>query len=175
MTSSPLNVVYYAHGMGTGPWGIKIKRLARIALSRGFAVESPDYRGIEDPEHRVAKLLALEPAAHDKLVLVGSSMGGYVAAAASQTLNPHGLFLMAPAVLIPGFGRQDIAPRADILSAVHGWNDDVIPPENAMRFCRSHGIDLHLLHCGHALIEALPTVEALFTHFLDRVVQQTDR
>jgi alpha/beta superfamily hydrolase len=157
--------------MGSGPWGIKITRLAPIALARGFAVESPDYQGIEDPDARVAQLLSLKPGAQDKLVLVGSSMGGYVAATASETLNPHGLFLMAPAVLMAGFGRQDIVPRAVIKAAVHGWDDDVIPPENALRFCRSHGIALHLLSCGHGLLEALPTVDALFAHFLDQVIQ----
>jgi alpha/beta superfamily hydrolase len=168
---TPLNVVYFSHGKESGPWGIKIKRLARIALSRGFAVESPDYQGLDDPDARVAKLLSLEPAAIDKLVLAGSSMGGYVAAAASEKLSVQGLFLMAPAVLLAGFGRQDIAPRAAVKTAVHGWGDDVIPPEQAVRFCRDHHIGLHLLNCGHALIEALPTVEALFAHFLDQVVQ----
>jgi len=175
MASPPLNVVYFAHGRESGPWGIKIKRLARIALSRGFAVESPDYRGIDDPQARVERLLALKPAALDKLVLAGSSMGGYVAAAASQTLDPGGLFLMAPAVLLPGFGRQDIRPRAGVMMAIHGWNDDVIPPENALRFCRAHNIPLHLLTCGHALIEALTMVDALFALFLDEVVRSAQR
>jgi len=158
--------------MGSGPWGIKITRLAPIARARGFAVESPDYQGIDDPQARVAKLLGLKPAARNNLVLVGSSMGGYVAAAASQALHPQGLFLMAPAVRMAGFGRQDITACAGIKTAVHGWNDEVIPPEKAIGFCRDNAIALHLLNCGHGLLEALPELEALFAHFLDRVLEK---
>jgi hypothetical protein len=44
----------------------------------GAQVLSIDYAGIDDPEQRVAKLLAYEISAHSQLILVGSSMGGYV-------------------------------------------------------------------------------------------------
>lgn len=170
----PLNTVYFAHGMESGPWGTKIRRLGRIAQSCGFHVESPDYRGMDDPDQRVDKLLNLHPAALDHLVLVGSSMGGYVAAAASGILKPRGLFLMAPAVYIEGFGRQDLVPDADIRVAVHGWNDDVVPVENVLRFSRAHGIELHLLACGHTLRSRLSAVEALFAEFLRQVTALDD-
>lgn len=164
-----LNVVYFAHGMESGPWGRKIKRLGRLARCRGFHIESPDFRGMTNPDDRVDKLLALRPAAMDRLVLAGSSMGGYVAAAAAERLDPDGLFLMAPAVLIDGFGERPPAPRAKIRVAVHGWHDDVVPYENAVRFCREHRFQLHLLDCGHTLASALESVETLFAAFLDRV------
>jgi len=167
-----LNVVYFAHGMESGPWGTKIKRLGRIAQSRGFHIESPDYQGMMDPDERVEKLLGLSPSARDNLVLVGSSMGGYVAAAASERLKPNGLFLMAPAVHIDGFGKRPPVPRAKIRVAVHGWHDDVVPVENALKFCREHRIQLHLLDCGHTLVSLLPGVETLFESFLDQVTAQ---
>ena len=103
----------------SGPWGTKIKRLGRIAQSHGFHIESPDYRGVADPDQRVAQLLNLKPAARDHLVLVGSSMGGYVAAAASEALRPQGLFLMAPAVYMAGFGKTHPEPCAAVRAAVH--------------------------------------------------------
>ena len=40
------------------------------------------------------------------LVLVGSSMGGYVAARACQRLRPQALFLMAPALYFPGWDEE---------------------------------------------------------------------
>ncbi len=166
----PLNVVYFAHGLESGPWGTKIRRLARIAQSHGFHVESPDYQGMDDPDQRVKKLLALEPAARENLILVGSSMGGYVAAAASEVRHPKGIFLMAPAVYIEGFGKMTLIPRAKVKMAVHGWHDPVVPVDNVFRFCREHRIQLHLLDCGHTLISRLPDVETLFEVFLNQVL-----
>jgi hypothetical protein len=165
----PINAVWFSHGKESGPWGTKIRHLARVAASRGCHVESVDYRGIDDPEARTAKLLDLSPSAVDKLVLVGSSMGGYVACAASETLEPDGLFLMAPAVRLPGFGRPGVGAAGGVREAVHGWRDDVVPPEGVFGFCRDHGVDLHLIDCGHALRERLPDVVRLFEAFLDRL------
>jgi len=166
----PLNSVYFAHGMESGPWGTKIKRLGRIARAMGFHVESIDYQGMMDPDRRVEKLLSLKPAALDHLVLVGSSMGGYVAAAASEVLKPQGLFLMAPAVLIEGFGKKPPVPHGGVCTAVHGWHDEIVPVENVLTFSRRHGISLHLLNCGHTLKEVLPLVENLFEDFLNQVI-----
>lgn len=166
------HAVYFAHGKESGPWGIKIQALARIAKDMGFRVESPDYSGLADPEHRVVKLLSLKPSAQGRLVLAGSSMGGYVAAAASETLKPDGLFLMAPAVLLPGFGRADLQPCAQQSLVVHGWQDEVIPTGKVIQFCRQHKIELHLLNDKHSLHNVLPTIEILFRHFLHAVLSE---
>lgn len=91
------NVVYFSHGMESGPFGSKIMALAKVAEKLGFEVESPDYRSTMDADERVKMLLDLNPKANKNLVLVGSSMGGYVATVASKELKPQGLFLMAPA------------------------------------------------------------------------------
>jgi alpha-beta hydrolase superfamily lysophospholipase len=167
-----LNAVYFNHGKESGPWGIKIIRLARLAASRGFQVQSPDYRAMATADERLEHLLGLNPAALDRLVLVGSSMGGYVAAAAAEKLQPRGLFLMAPAVDLPGYATQGIVPRADVAVAVHGWHDEVVPVEKAICFCRRHHMDLHLIAAGHTLRRALPTVETLFEMFLERVLAE---
>src|SRR3989338_7791560 len=90
------DVVYFAHGKGSGPWGTKISRLAQVAKEKGFAVESPDYSRTHDPDERVETLLKLKPLASRHLVLVGSSMGGYVSAVASSQLKVKGIFLLAP-------------------------------------------------------------------------------
>jgi acetyl esterase/lipase len=161
-------LVIFAHGKESGPWGSKIKHLAAIAEKHGAAVLSPDYSDIqEDPDARVARLLSMTLPPHDRLVLVGSSMGGYVSTVASQTLKPAGLFLMAPAVYIPGFGvDQDPAPSADHVCVVFGWNDEIIPVEYGIRFAQKHRASLHVLDGDHRLNSVLPKVGELFEQFL---------
>ncbi len=165
-------LVIFAHGKESGPWGSKIKHLAAIAEQLGAAVLSPDYSDIqEDPDARVARLLSLTLPPHDRLILVGSSMGGYVSAVASQTLKPAGLFMMAPAFYIPGFGmEQDPTPAADHVCVVFGWNDEIIPVEHGIRFARKHRAALHVLDGDHRLNSVLPEVGEIFGRFLQSIV-----
>ncbi len=162
-----IGTVCFSHGKESGPWGSKIKRLAKVAERYDFAVESLDYRGIADPDERVAKLLDWRPAVGGRLVLVGSSMGSYVAAVAASQMSPDGLFLLAPAIAIPGFGQvQDPLPKAGQCAIVHGWRDEVIAPQLIIDYARRHALPLHLLPGDHRLMEVLPAIEDLFKNFL---------
>ena len=162
-----VGTVCFSHGKESGPWGSKIKCLARVAERCGFAVESIDYRGIDDPDERVAKLLEWRPVVAGRLILAGSSMGSYVAAAAARNFSPDGLFLLAPAIAIPGFGRdQDPLPAARHCALIHGWHDEIIPPELIIAYARRHALPLHLLPADHRLLEVLPAIEILFENFL---------
>lgn len=162
--ATPERLVCFAHGKESGPWGIKITRLAEVARDRGFAVMSPDYRGCLDPHERVQTLLRLAPRA-GALVLVGSSMGGYVSAMACAALRPEALFLMAPALYFPGWEEepQGIPRRSTV---IHGWDDDVVPVDRALRFAQAHHSELHLLHSGHTLNDQLPILCRLFDRML---------
>lgn len=164
--------VYFSHGQESGPWGSKISRLAPIAAGLGFAVESVDYRGIDDPDQRVEKLLASGAEDYDPLVLVGSSMGGYVAAVASEALKPAGLFLMAPAFYLAGFGRREPVPHAQLSVVVHAWEDDVVPAENSIRFARQHQAELHLIHGDHGLTWQIDWIEQVFRMFLETILHR---
>lgn len=159
--------VYFAHGKESGPWGRKIAALAAVAERHGLRVESPDYSFTMDPDLRVQHLLDLRPAG-EPLVLVGSSMGGYVSAVASRSLAPAGLFLMAPAVYMAGYDA-DPSPRARLIEVVHGYRDDIVPVGNAIRLASEHRARLHLLDAEHTLVEVLPYLEHLFKLFLDDV------
>ena len=161
-------LVCFAHGKESGPWGTKITRLAEVARARGFEVISPDYSGTHDPHERVRMLLDLAPSAR-QLVLVGSSMGGYVAAHACAVLKPAALFLMAPALYFPGWDDEpkDIPPRSCV---VHGWADDVVPVDRAQRFAQTHQSELHLLHSGHTLNDQLPALSFLLDRMLEGVL-----
>jgi alpha/beta superfamily hydrolase len=162
-------VIYFAHGKESGPWGKKINRLAKIARKKGWQVESPDYSLTYDADERVKMLLKLKPKANKRLVLVGSSMGGYVSTVASSFLKVHGLFLLAPAFFIPRYKVQNPLPKAKFVEIVHGWDDDLIPLENSLGFAETHKSVLHVVPSDHSLTSALPEIEKLFTLFLDKV------
>lgn len=119
-----------------------------------------------DPDARVGRLLSMPLPDHDQLVLVGSSMGGYLSTVASQTLKPAGLFLMAPAFYIPGYKVQNPLSGAASTCIVFGWRDELIPVENAIRFAQAQRAALHLIDGDHRLNEVLPEVGALFERFL---------
>ena len=57
------DLVCFAHGKESGPWGLKITRLADVARQQGFEVMSPDYRQTQNPDERVEMLRALQPRA----------------------------------------------------------------------------------------------------------------
>jgi len=160
--------VYFNHGKESGPWGDKITRLADIARGRGFDAQSLDYRGL-DAEARVAKLLDSDARTARPLVLVGSSLGSYVAAVASASLRPRGLFLLAPAFYLPDFAVQEPVPHADFVTLVHGWNDELIPFENSVRYAKKFKAALHLVESDHRLSSQLPLIASLFEGFLDQI------
>lgn len=167
-------VVYFAHGKESGPWGIKITALAKIARELGLAVESPDYQGLSGPA-RVEKLLALLADEPRQPILVGSSMGGYVAAAVANVRDVAGLFLLAPALYIdrPDYPVTRFSPRTSCNVVIHGWRDEVVPVAAALRFAHEVECDLHLLLSGHDLVDRLADLEQLFSLFLGRIAGAT--
>lgn len=158
-------LVCFAHGKESGPWGRKITHLAEIARRRGWRVESPDYSFTQDPDARVDHLRSLALRDTPPLVLAGSSMGGYVSAVVSSDWHPAGLFLMAPALYMPGY-EADVSPHAGRVAVVHGWRDDIIPVDNALAYARRYRADCHLLDSGHTLNDQVGLLGLLFDAFL---------
>jgi pimeloyl-ACP methyl ester carboxylesterase len=78
IVNSERRAVFFSHGKESGPWGSKISSMAAVAKDLGWHVESIDYQGIDDPRLRVDKLVAAASDWSGRVVLVGSSMGGYV-------------------------------------------------------------------------------------------------
>lgn len=175
-------LVVFSHGKESGPWGSKIKALAAVAEAAGAQVLSINYRegegGLQfnqdaagEPERRVAQLLATPLPPHSQLVLVGSSMGGYVSTIASAVLKPDGLFLLAPAFYLPAYAEQELVPHALQTLLVHGWGDSVVPAAHSVAFACRHRVALHLLDGDHRLNDALSEIEPLFAQFLARVLK----
>jgi pimeloyl-ACP methyl ester carboxylesterase len=168
MTSGTVSVCF-AHGKESGPWGVKIRALSAVAREKGCRVESVDYTDLSDADPRVARLLGIDRSGAGRIVLVGSSMGAYVSVVASGSIRPAGLFLMAPALYMDRYADRDPAPTAGRITVVHGWFDEVVPVEQAIRFARKHGARLFVVPGDHALIDHLPFLERLFGLFLDEV------
>ena len=164
--SQTVNTVVFSHGKESGPWGAKITAMAAVVRDLGYGVESVDYRGMEDPAQRVEKLLTVGRELPGPIALVGSSMGGHVAAAAASRLDAAALFLLAPAFYMPGFEKytpQDVAVPTAI---VHGWHDAIVPVDNSMRWAREHRAALHILDSDHRLEDQIGLICILLRSFL---------
>lgn len=161
-----MQTVVFSHGKDSGPWGKKITAMAAAVREAGCAAESVDYRGLDDPGLRVEKLLEVATALPAPIVLVGSSLGGHVSAAAAARLRPSGLFLLAPAFYMQGYEQytpQDVACPTAI---VHGWHDDIVPVGNSIRWAREHRAALHVLDSDHRLEDRIPAICVLLRDFL---------
>jgi predicted esterase len=161
-------LVHFMHGKESGPGGSKIAALASVALVRHWAVASLDYSHTTDPAVRLEQLLQACAGVRERLILVGSSMGGWVAAEAAQRLGAHGVFLLAPALCIPGYPSQEPMVPAARTEIVHSWDDEVIPCEDAIRFARLRQCTLHLVQGDHRLNARIPLLCELFDAFLAR-------
>lgn len=163
-------VVCFSHGQESGPWGTKIRALAEVARGRGFGVESLDYQGMADPLARVELLVAWCARQAAPPVLVGSSMGGFVALSAATRVQAAGLFLLAPALYVDGYRQilPAVVPACPV-TLVHGFGDDLVPWEDSVRYAAAHRLRLVLLDGDHRLTGNLPEIGALFGVFLDEM------
>lgn len=160
------NTVYIFHGRDSSPQGKKMAALAAVARRNGWKAVVPDFRNISDPDERVSRFLDKFERPAGKVVLAGSSMGGYVAIEASRVVNPEALFLLAPAIYIQGYGQLDPQPVADRITIIHGWDDKLIAPACTVRFADKYKTDLHLLNDGHELYNSIPFIEDRFADLL---------
>ncbi len=160
-------LVIYNHGKDSIPWGEKAYALAEVAKRHGYHFISPDYQASNDPDLRVKQLLAMNLTAYDAIILVGSSMGAYVVTVAAEIIQPKGLFLIAPAFYLLGYQRTEFSPHCQRIEVFHGWQDEVVPPENSWRFCQQHQANLHMLDSDHRLLSVLPVMADAFDRFLD--------
>lgn len=166
-----MTTVVFSHGQESGPWGSKICAMADMVRQLGCKVESIDYQGIADPGERVAKLLAACAVLDDALVLVGSSMGGHVATAAAGPLKAAGLFVLAPAFFMPGYEALTPTPPDLPICIVHGWNDDVVPVDNSIRFAAACRAELHVLDSDHRLTANIDEINYYLKRFIESLTQ----
>lgn len=161
-----MTTVIFSHGQESGPWGTKICAMAERVRGLGCTADSIDYQGIADPGDRVTKLLREVAQISDKLILVGSSMGGHVATAAAEELGAAGLFVLAPAYYMDGY--EELTPDAPSMPIciVHGWHDDIVPVENSFRFARSCAATLHVVDGDHRLTANIDEINDYLEKFI---------
>ena len=170
-----LSDVVFSHGKESGPMGSKIQRLMEEADRFGLKTISVDYRNCATASERVALLndtLKQLNAPPQQVVLVGSSMGGYVSTVVANNLPVAGLFLMAPALWMPAeeYTIQSYQPLTSKVEITHGFNDDVVPCENSIRFAREHeGTVLHLVPDDHRLRASLDFLACQFKRFIEEL------
>lgn len=162
-------LVVFSHGKETGPNGRKISQLREIAEQAGAQTISIDYTQTMQPEERVQILLATELPAYDHLILVGSSMGGYVSTRASEQLKPDGLVLMAPAFGMADYPVPYPIPHASNVAVVHGWQDEVIPVSHVIEWAKQHQIRLQLVSDDHSLHQEVGTVGRFLVEMISKL------
>jgi surfactin synthase thioesterase subunit len=158
--------IVFSHGQESGPWGTKIKIMASLASSLDCHVSSIDYQGIKEPQDRVAKLIKECSDIPEPICLVGSSMGGFVATAAAYDVKAIGLFVLAPAYFIQGFDHSLIKSIDIPMEIVHGWNDNIVPVENSIRYAQSQHAKLHILDGDHGLTDNIQEINNYFEIFI---------
>lgn len=95
-------MILYLHGFASGPGSTKARHFARAFADRGIPIEIPaldegDFAGLTISRQLalIERLLRDAPRPH---LLIGSSMGGYLAALHAERHGVDAMVLMAPAV-----------------------------------------------------------------------------
>lgn len=163
--------IIFSHGKESGPNGKKIQLLSKVASNLGFETDSIDYRGMYDVKERVALLeKTLMDLGEEEVILVGSSMGGYVATVVASKFPVLGLFLMCPALYMEDYDVQTYDVKTKNITIVHGWSDEVIPFNNSIKFGLENSANVLLIEDNHKL-ENSPTILAQqFSFFLKSII-----
>jgi predicted esterase len=164
-----MTTVIFSHGQESGPWGTKIRAMAALVRELGCTADSIDYQGIADPTERVEKCIRECASIEDRLLLVGSSMGGHVATAAAASLGAAGLFVLAPAYYMEGYEDLTPDPPDMPICIVHGWHDDIVPVENSIRFAQPCSATLHIVDGDHRLTANIAEINEYLKQFVQHI------
>lgn len=172
-----------SHGFNSNPNARKIKLLGAVAEQLGWSCEYPDYTAYDTQLQisAVGDVLGRQKyldtcvqharMGDDKpLVLVGSSLGGYISARESLTSCVHGLFLMVPPVYLGHFSALDAAPIPTWV--VHGWRDTIVPAQDVITWARTRLTKLIMLDDDHFLHQHLSLLHAVFADMLGAIASQ---
>ena len=146
-----------------------------MAHHYGFETISVDYTSCKNANERLALLRRIFAQNKTKTkVLVGSSMGGYVATVLATEVAISGLFLLCPALYMPDseYEVQEYAPKSDTIEIIHGWDDEIVPFENSITFARKTGAVLHLIPDNHRLQQSFDFMKSNFEAFLKNIMKQ---
>jgi pimeloyl-ACP methyl ester carboxylesterase len=164
--------VIISHGLESSPNATKATALSEVALQLGWTEQRPDYRDLDaigrlgDVHSRIARLREIARAVDGPLVLAGSSMGAFISAKVSLDVPVLGLFLMAlPVELREGYGMPLEAATVPT-HIVHGWDDELIPAGEVVRWAKPRRDRLVLVDDSHRLAAHVQFCAGEFGRFL---------
>lgn len=168
-------VAIISHGLQSSAAATKATALAEAGEALGWHCIRPDYRDLDQsPAHApmgdvVARIARLEALAREHagapLVLAGSSMGAFISARVSLAVPVRGLYLMAlPARMEGKLVPLDAAPVPTWI--LHGWRDELIPPDDVVRWAKARGDRLLLVDDSHQLAGHVRLAADDFSRFL---------
>ena len=166
--------VIISHGLESSPDASKATALSRVVEAMGWTSERPDYRNYDndpkmgrlgDVEGRIEFLNTLAKKVQGPLILAGSSMGAFISARVSLNIPVVGLFLMAPPIQLEGYDIKFEA--ADLPTCiVHGWDDELIPVAEVVKWVQPRRSQLVLVNDSHRLAEHVEFCAEVFARFV---------
>lgn len=142
-----LALVAHPHPLHGGSLDNKVvTTIANTLFDLGYVAVRPNFRGVGASEGEydhglgeVKDMLAVHDFVRPRypdlpLILAGFSFGAYVQSAASESLHPEHLLLVAPAVSM--FNMGAVPPHTIV---IHGELDDVAPMAEAQAWAQRHG------------------------------------
>ncbi len=166
--------IIISHGLESSPDATKATALSRIVESLGCTSERPDYRDYDndqtltrlgDVSGRITQLHDLAKKVQGPLILAGSSMGAFISARVSLEVPVAGLFLMALPTQLEGF---DIKLEAANIPTciVHGWDDELIPATEVVKWAHKRRDQLVLVNDSHRLADHVDFCAEVFARFV---------
>jgi len=172
--------VLYLHGFASSPKSSKASFFATKFAARGIAVESPDLNEPDFSTLTVTRMLGQVSdcidSGTDPVVLVGSSLGGFVAVHAAQqhptriTHYGYGRVMPVHYELYEDARRYD-AWNAQLLQPTQvfqGRRDTAVDPVAVEEWCRSRpNVELHMVEDDHQLLESREFIWTQVRRFLE--------
>ncbi|MGH8052040.1 MAG: alpha/beta family hydrolase [Arenimonas sp.] len=163
-----------SHGLESSPDATKATALSRVVEAMGLTSERPDYRDrdndpamtrLGDVHGRIARLQDIATKIQGPLILAGSSMGAFISARVSLNVPVAGLFLMAPPTQLEGFEIK--LEAADVPTCiVHGWDDELIPAGEVVKWAHPRRNQLVLVNDSHRLADHVEFCAEVFARFV---------
>lgn len=159
MTQPAAPQLVFLHGLESGPHGGKFQALQQLDPG----VIAPDFEGVYDLTARIA-IAERELASYDRLVLVGSSFGGLLAALYADRYPDRvaACVLCAPALMDdrwPEVAAIAHVPAFTVL--LHARQDDIVDIAWSRSFAARHGLRLVEVDDDHRLSDSRPLLVQL--------------
>jgi pimeloyl-ACP methyl ester carboxylesterase len=171
--------VVYLHGFPSSPASSKAQRFKAECARRGVSFSCPDLNPPASEAPTVRRMLeqarAAIGASGGPVMLVGSSLGGFIAvhaAAQDKTGRIERLALLAPAVDFAACGSSTMEDAAQYdafnlqlrlpIDIFQGRQDDTVLPETVAAWAEGRpNVDLHWYDDGHQLAGSVDDILAV--------------